>query len=625
MLLFRDIRPYGNPQDGNNAFGRGETFAMGDATVPTWSHWNAGFSTNWGDGQGGTLLNNPGVQTRWRASKGTAPVGRFTRAIANNATDGWHQTMPVGLPTGTAFSLVASVAAFALAGQPASLNVAKRLTADSASFALAGQDATLRAGKSVTGGVGTFSVVGNVASFRVRRASAVGTFALAGQPATLQASKRLISSVGPFTLTGQPATLRVGKKLTSSVGAFTLTGQDARLGLSKSVTGAVGTFILTGQSSAFSVGRAVQAAAGTFVASGQDASLRLSQVMPSDVGAFALTGNDASLIVSRNVAGGVGEFALTGQAAGLRLSRPIQASVGSFALTGQAASLGRQIRLTSAAGSFTLTGQSATLLKTKLLVGSAGSFALTGGNVAFFYRRSQVGQNRVGLFPSPVNSVGAIDSNTVRSNDNITVSALNAHDSDASIHMQSGLLISRPTITAEGATYFCTDTRDTYTYVSNAWVQSGWAHWYGSFSDYTDQTIAAINTATKVTFDTVDMVSGFSLVSGSRMTAAYAGNYNFQWSGQFTNSDSAEQDVEIWVRINGVDVVGSAGRISVPKRHGTTDGHVLPGWNYFLPLAVGDYIELYWAAASTAIKIEHGNASAWAPSTASIIATMDRI
>lgn len=36
---------------------------------------------------------------RWRASKGSAPVNRFTRAFGNNQTEGWHRSMPVGIET----------------------------------------------------------------------------------------------------------------------------------------------------------------------------------------------------------------------------------------------------------------------------------------------------------------------------------------------------------------------------------------------------------------------------------------------------------------------------------------------------------------------------------------------
>jgi len=38
-------------------------------------------------------------KARWRASKGSAPVNRFTRAFGNNQTEGWHLSMPVGIET----------------------------------------------------------------------------------------------------------------------------------------------------------------------------------------------------------------------------------------------------------------------------------------------------------------------------------------------------------------------------------------------------------------------------------------------------------------------------------------------------------------------------------------------
>lgn len=44
-----------------------------------------------------TKSNSVGPRARWRASKGSAPVGRFTRSFGNNATEGWHRSMPVGI------------------------------------------------------------------------------------------------------------------------------------------------------------------------------------------------------------------------------------------------------------------------------------------------------------------------------------------------------------------------------------------------------------------------------------------------------------------------------------------------------------------------------------------------
>jgi hypothetical protein len=83
--------------------------------------------------------------------------------------------------------------------------------------------------------------------------------------------------------------------------------------------------------------------------------------------------------------------------------------------------------------------------------------------------------------------------------------------------------------------------------------------------------------------------------------------------------------VDVWVRKNGTDVAGSTGRVSVPNKHGSIDGHLLPAWNYFFTLAANDYLELYWAVTNVALSIQTNAASAWAPSTASVIATLNRI
>lgn len=239
---------------------------------------------------------------------------------------------------------------------------------------------------------------------------------------------------------------------------------------------------------------------------------------------------------------------------------------------------------------------------------------------------ASVASHAVKTFTVPVNKFsGPVDANEIRGNDNVLRTAYNAHDADASIHMQSGTLAARPASLAEGSTYFCTDTQDTYTYTGGAWVQSAWAHWYGAFSDYTDQTQTATNTAKVITFNTTDVSRGVSVVSSSRLTASYAGVYNFMWSGQFVNTDSQIQDVDVWVRINGTDVTGSTGRISVPNKHGSVDGHILPAWNYFLTLNANDYVQLYWAVTSTAVSLQTNAASAWAPSTASVIATLNRV
>lgn len=105
--------------------------------------------------------------------------------------------------------------------------------------------------------------------------------------------------------------------------------------------------------------------------------------------------------------------------------------------------------------------------------------------------------------------------------------------------------------------------------------------YYGAFSDVTDQFAAVINTGYPMLLGITDLSNQVTVVSGSRVTIANAGIYNIQWSAQFRNPTAAEHDVTIWLRKNGVDVAGSAGVVSVPKKHGSLDGHTLPSWNFY--------------------------------------------
>lgn len=150
---------------------------------------------------------------------------------------------------------------------------------------------------------------------------------------------------------------------------------------------------------------------------------------------------------------------------------------------------------------------------------------------------------------------------------------------------------------------------------------------YGSFADTTDQTALA-NTATVMTFNTTDFANGVSVVTSgglaSRITAATAGIYNFQWSGQFVNTDTQIHDVSVWVRKNGADVVGSTGVISIANRHGGFDGHNIYGWNFFFSLNAGDYIELWWSTPNVQVSIQAFpvGTTPTRPSTSSLVATM---
>jgi len=146
---------------------------------------------------------------------------------------------------------------------------------------------------------------------------------------------------------------------------------------------------------------------------------------------------------------------------------------------------------------------------------------------------------------------------------------------------------------------------------------------YGTFQSNVDQT-ATINTATAMTFNVTDYSNDVSVVSSSRITVVNSGIYNLQWSGQFENTDTQLHDANVWIRVNGADVVGSNGLISVPNKHGGINGHTVAAWNYFVELNSSDYIELYWATDNAGVSLQYyaAGTSPVHPTTASVIATL---
>jgi len=146
---------------------------------------------------------------------------------------------------------------------------------------------------------------------------------------------------------------------------------------------------------------------------------------------------------------------------------------------------------------------------------------------------------------------------------------------------------------------------------------------YGAFSSGVDQTTTA-NTATLMTLDTTDFSNDVS-ISSSKITVANAGIYNLQFSVQLENTDNASQDVFIWLKQNGVDITGSTGIIGMPARKGVGDPfHAIYGWNYFVSMTAGQYIEIYWSTTNAAVTIQYYPASASPPkpATQSVVATL---
>jgi hypothetical protein len=149
---------------------------------------------------------------------------------------------------------------------------------------------------------------------------------------------------------------------------------------------------------------------------------------------------------------------------------------------------------------------------------------------------------------------------------------------------------------------------------------------YGQFSDSTTQS-GSVNTAYSMKFNTTDIATGFSIVSGSRITAQHTGIYNLQFSTQLDNPSNTNEVVDIWIAVTGSNIPNSTTTVAINKAQAGNIGKTVAAWNYMIPLSASQYVELKWNThGGNIILLATGSASnPDRPATPSIIATITQI
>jgi hypothetical protein len=131
-----------------------------------------------------------------------------------------------------------------------------------------------------------------------------------------------------------------------------------------------------------------------------------------------------------------------------------------------------------------------------------------------------------------------------------------------------------------------------------------------------------------MTFNTVDSSLGISIVSGSQITVTRAGVYNLQFSAQFDKTDSGQDTFEIWLKKNGQPLAWS----NTSSDANNNNAKVVAAWNFVLPLAAGDYLELAWWSLDVNMRLYARAAQAAVPGVSparpaipSVIVTMQGV
>lgn len=149
---------------------------------------------------------------------------------------------------------------------------------------------------------------------------------------------------------------------------------------------------------------------------------------------------------------------------------------------------------------------------------------------------------------------------------------------------------------------------------------------YGAFTDTTDQTAAAINTAYPVKLNTTEISNGVTVVNDgsgnpTRITVSNSGFYQIAVSNQYTSTNASAHDVQTWLRKNGTNVADSNSYITL-----TGNGvNTVFSTTYTISLAANDYVQIMWATSSTDVSINSIAATGYSPASPSAIVSVTQI
>lgn len=146
---------------------------------------------------------------------------------------------------------------------------------------------------------------------------------------------------------------------------------------------------------------------------------------------------------------------------------------------------------------------------------------------------------------------------------------------------------------------------------------------HGSFYDTTNQANPTASISRPININSTATASGVSIQSGNRITVDHDGLYNIQFSLQLRKTTNGNDDVDIWLRYNGVDVLWSNTIVTVIGNNGKG----VAAWNFIQTMTASSYCQLVWSAPDTSMSIYSVGAQSGPtrPATPSIIVTVDKI
>lgn len=145
---------------------------------------------------------------------------------------------------------------------------------------------------------------------------------------------------------------------------------------------------------------------------------------------------------------------------------------------------------------------------------------------------------------------------------------------------------------------------------------------YGVFTKTTDQSPAATNTEYLLTFDNTQISNGVAIgTPTSRIIVPASGLYRLDANLQLTSGSSSAKNIWVWFKKNGTAIPNSARLITSDLNN----GYIPLAMQEPVSLAANDYIELAFAADSTAVTIDNVAATAFAPAAPAVILSVTQV
>ena len=146
---------------------------------------------------------------------------------------------------------------------------------------------------------------------------------------------------------------------------------------------------------------------------------------------------------------------------------------------------------------------------------------------------------------------------------------------------------------------------------------------YGFFTDSTTQPNPVANAVNLATFNVTGPTNGVSVVGGNAIIVVNAGTYTKLFTIITAKTSGGTSAVSIWLRLNGVDVVGSRQDLELIN----TLALIFTSGNFTLNIPAGGNIQLCWSSADVTVTLRAlpGAVTPTRPTGNSVKVTLTRI